>query len=64
MNRIFTSMVAVLIGGAVAIGGCSTLGDTTAPAASGAGGYASEWGKTGPTGTPGELPPGVSSSGD
>jgi hypothetical protein len=60
MNRPFASMVALLIGGALATAGCSSV--SSGPAAYGPSSY--EWAKTGPTGTPGELPPGVSSSGD
>jgi hypothetical protein len=63
MNRAFASMAALLIGGALVTTGCSTMRSTTGPAAYGGAGY-EDWGKTGPTGTPGELPPGVSSSGN
>jgi hypothetical protein len=64
MNRAFASVVALLIGGALAVAGCSTFSDASGPPAYGGTGYGGEWAKTGPSGTPGELPPGVSSSGD
>ena len=57
MRRILVSTVALLIGGALATAGCSTI---SGPPAETYGLY----GATGPSGTPGELPPGVTSSGN
>ena len=59
MHRIFASMLALLIGGALATAGCSTFTGTVPAAES----YGTSWGATGPSGTPGELPPGISGSG-
>ena len=60
MRRILVSTVVLLVGGALATAGCSTFSGP-APAAET---YGSHFGVTGPSGTPGELPPGVTSSGD
>ena len=59
MKRMLVSTLALLVVGALTAAGCSTF-NTPAPAAESYPGY---WGTTGPSGTPGELAPGSSSSG-
>jgi len=58
MRRILVTTVALLIGGALATAGCSTVSGPVPAETYGL------YGATGPSGTPGELPPGVTSSGN
>ena len=59
MMRTFVSMVALFMGGALLLAGCASLSGS-APIA-GTNASHEQWMTTGPSGTPGELPVGVSS---